>query len=773
MTRKNIYFYISFMLLLSCEGPFFDVPADEDSIPPTLTITFPADQSVLSDSVLISAYAFDNVGLDLVTIYLNDSIVHESMEGPFEYLWSTYNNEEDEFHTIRAKATDMAGNVNYTNTLQVLVDNQDNQSPTGALIFPFTGQTLKGEITIIIEASDNDQVETVDLYIDGDSIATYQEPPYRYDWNTLNEIDDVIYTIHAHVRDNAGNQITIGPINVTIDNYESDDEIAPTGTIISPASASTVSGTINIEVYAYDNIRMGHVDFIIDGSEVAHDSIPPYSYSWNTLGEAEDSDHVININLSDSAGNTTSLFPVTVFVDNIEDADVTPPSIVIYDPAANQTVSGTVTFMTIATDNVAIDRVEFYHDYELEFTATNYPYNYEWNSTLIAEDSEHVWHAKAFDTSGNDSQTQPMVLFVDNIDNIPPTGFILYPYAGQIVSDNIEIQVSASDNVGIAEVEFYLDGNLLSSDDQVPYAHEWNTNSSSEDEEHVIYATIIDLQGNSTDLSPISVTVNNDDAPSNDLTPPIATILTPLSTQTVSDTVIITGFASDNHEIEQVIFYVNDQLIDTVTDSPYTTNWITYEEANNSEHVIQMTAQDLSGNQSSAQPVLVTVINEYTGEINNLTLLATENTISLSWDAPNDAESYKVYKNGSFLTETNEQFFNDVVVPGTEFCYTVSAVNIVNLEGPQSTEVCETSLYPPSPTLSLSIDGSLANLTWTSVSTAVSYRLYQDDVFIIELAVLNHTLDIGIGSNTCFKVTSVNSIGTESLVSNEECGEGS
>ena len=231
MKRKNIYFYITFMLLLSCEGPFFDVPADEDSIPPTLTITFPADQSILSDSVLISAYAFDNVGLDLVTLYLNDSVVHESMEGPFEYLWPTSNNEEDEFHTIRAKATDLAGNVNYTNTLQVLVDNQDNQSPTGALIFPFTGQTLTGEITIIIEASDNDQVETVDLYIDGDSIATYQEPPYRYDWNTLNEIDDVIHTIHAHVRDNAGNQITIGPINVTINNYESDDQIAPTGTI--------------------------------------------------------------------------------------------------------------------------------------------------------------------------------------------------------------------------------------------------------------------------------------------------------------------------------------------------------------------------------------------------------------------------------------------------------------------------------------------------------------------------------------------------------------
>ena len=83
------------------------------------------------------------------------------------------------------------------------------------------------------------------------------------------------------------------------------------------------------------------------------------------------------------------------------------------------------------------------------------------------------------------------------------------------------------------------------------------------------------------------------------------------------------------------------------------------------------------------------------------------------------------------------------------------------------------SLYPPSPTLSIAVNGSLANLSWTSVSTAESYRLYQDDAFIIELTVLNHTLDIGTGTNTCFTVTAVNSIGTESLLSNEECGAGS
>ncbi|GIS39955.1 hypothetical protein Ct9H90mP12_1490 [bacterium] len=36
---KHYYLFLG-LLFLSCEGPVFDVPADEDSIPPTLTITF-------------------------------------------------------------------------------------------------------------------------------------------------------------------------------------------------------------------------------------------------------------------------------------------------------------------------------------------------------------------------------------------------------------------------------------------------------------------------------------------------------------------------------------------------------------------------------------------------------------------------------------------------------------------------------------------------------------------------------------------------------------
>ena len=67
--------FIFFIFFINCEGPIFDVPDDKDTIPPTLTITYPADQSILSDTILITAYAFDNVELDTVQIFLNDSIL--------------------------------------------------------------------------------------------------------------------------------------------------------------------------------------------------------------------------------------------------------------------------------------------------------------------------------------------------------------------------------------------------------------------------------------------------------------------------------------------------------------------------------------------------------------------------------------------------------------------------------------------------------------------------------------------------------------------------
>lgn len=70
-----------------------------------------------------------------------------------------------------------------------------------------------------------------------------------------------------------------------------------------------------------------------------------------------------------------------------------------------------------------------------------------------------------------------------------------------------------------------------------------------------------------------------------------------------------------------------------------------------------------------------------------------ESTINLTWDAVNNATSYRVYNNGQLvatnLTETN--FTINGLTAETEYCYTVAAVNAIG-ESKKSEEACAKTL---------------------------------------------------------------------------------
>ena len=105
------------------------------------------------------------------------------------------------------------------------------------------------------------------------------------------------------------------------------------------------------------------------------------------------------------------------------------------------------------------------------------------------------------------------------------------------------------------------------------------------------------------------VTVDNIPMSEEDTTHPFASILSPISGQTVQDTVFVSGFATDNYSVLEVNFYIDNQLVSTMTDTPYFYLWNTTNLEDESEHTIQMIVSDEAGNSSSAQPVLITVDN--------------------------------------------------------------------------------------------------------------------------------------------------------------------
>ena len=94
-------------------------------------------------------------------------------------------------------------------------------------------------------------------------------------------------------------------------------------------------------------------------------------------------------------------------------------------------------------------------------------------------------------------------------DTTPPTVSMTAPASGASLSGSVPVSATAADNVGVAGVQFMLDGAILGAEVvQAPYATTWNTTSAT-NASHSLTAVARDAAGNKTTSSPAAVTVNN------------------------------------------------------------------------------------------------------------------------------------------------------------------------------------------------------------------------------------------------------------------------
>ena len=109
------------------------------------------------------------------------------------------------------------------------------------------------------------------------------------------------------------------------------------------------------------------------------------------------------------------------------------------------------------------------------------PYEYDWNTEFEFEDANHIIGSIITDLAGNQFEIPSISVFVNNIpnDNVPPTISISNPVSGQTVSGTINFTVNVDDNVGIAQVEFFIDGYSLGVTEE-PYSYLWDTTLISE-----------------------------------------------------------------------------------------------------------------------------------------------------------------------------------------------------------------------------------------------------------------------------------------------------
>lgn len=94
-------------------------------------------------------------------------------------------------------------------------------------------------------------------------------------------------------------------------------------------------------------------------------------------------------------------------------------------------------------------------------------------------------------------------------DTTPPTVAIASPTSGATVSGTITVTASASDNVAVAGVRFFVDGVAIGAEDTAaPFAVSWDT-TTVPDGAHTVQAVARDAAGNTATSTPVTVTVAN------------------------------------------------------------------------------------------------------------------------------------------------------------------------------------------------------------------------------------------------------------------------
>jgi endoglucanase len=189
------------------------------------------------------------------------------------------------------------------------------------------------------------------------------------------------------------------------------------------------------------------------------------------------------------------------------------------------------------------------------------------------------------------------------VDPTPPNVTLASSAVTVTAAGTITLTATATDNVGVARVEF-LDGTtLLATDTMTPYTLGISFTAANNGT-HTYTARASDAAGNTRTSAAVVVTVNIGGPV--DPTPPTVSLASSATTVTAPGSITLTATASDNVGVSRVEFSEGAALLGTDTASPYT-QVVSFTAANNGTHTYTAKAFDAAGNNRTSNAVTVTV----------------------------------------------------------------------------------------------------------------------------------------------------------------------
>lgn len=491
--------------------PLPSVTVIVDTLPPTTTISAPANNAIISGtSTTIRGTATDDGGAGLNNTQLYIDGVPATVTGA---LWSyTWTYPANTYHTysIYTQASDQAGNVEVlapSAGITVIVDNIAPTSTINALptYITGTGYTFTGDA-----ADTGVGVTRVQVSINnGPWVDATGTTEWSYAWTIP---ADGTYSLAVRAIDGAGNIQTLPATAIPVVNNG-----PPVVTIAEPAAGASIrTSTYTITGTASDiGAGIKRVEISIDGGAWNAVTYTPATGTWSYLWTIppQEKSYTIQAKATDNNNDTNTTAVISVKY------DITAPVSAIVLPAANALLNGTAFTITgTAFDPVSpagersgVQTVQVSFDggtvwYPASTTNGWDTWSYNW--ILPVSETHLTIKSRAIDMAGN-IQAAPFAAVI-HVYQVPPTSTITSPANNTFLNGSSRTITGTSTDLGLGIdfVEISTDGggtwNLASGAETWSYT--WNLPA---DGVYTILAKATDIVGY-VEASPYTITVTVD-----------------------------------------------------------------------------------------------------------------------------------------------------------------------------------------------------------------------------------------------------------------------
>lgn len=481
-------------------------------------------------------------------------------------------------HTIEAKAYDNLGqqiSANGTATRSMTVVSPVGTPPSSSISSPTNNSIIavpSSAVTVNVDATPGtSRITKVELYVDGVLFGTDVDFPYSFSW-----LPTVVgsYRLSALTFDQVGNVVASSTNTIRV-------AAPPTVSVTQPSRGSTVTGGSPTQLSATaststSGATVSSVQFFVDGTFVGQ-STTSSSGTFTvtaTLTQKKDSagsivPSIVTALAVDSNGLSTTSAGVSVTVTAGGSGGGVvigiAPTVSVTSPTASTSLSvnSPVNLSANASDSDGnITSVDFIVNGQTVGTDTVYPYTATWTPTSLGS---YSITARATDDKGNAVTSTAVAVTVADPSPNAPTVAITSPANGASVTFNSAqtIFATATDDVAVASVQFFVNGQPLGSPDTVfPFQIDWTPTTPGT---YTLTARAIDNVGNVKTSAAVVVTVNGSAAPTVAISSPVTGTTLLLGTSTN-----LTATASDTDgTIASVEFFANGVSLVSLT-SPST-----------------------------------------------------------------------------------------------------------------------------------------------------------------------------------------------------------